>query len=204
MSALNATISDAKTALLNAIAELGLAINSEFVPFSQSRNKAQKYRSLNWRVTLTRNGREVVTTDYSAGVGHCSDYTRRMRPAYEQRLCEEFETEKGKEARMMVSLSHVMARSVPNPSNDANERRARPMVPKLMLPDTADVVHSLIVDASVLDSSGFESWAADFGYDTDSREAEKTYRACLEIALKIRAGIGEHGLEKLRNAAQDY
>ena len=30
------------------------------------------------------------------------------------------------------------------------------------------------------------------------------YRACLDIALKLRAAIGEDGLAKLREAAQDY
>jgi hypothetical protein len=57
---------------------------------------------------------------------------------------------------------------------------------------------------SVLDSGSFEEWAADYGFDTDSRKAETTYRACLDIALKLRNGIGEDGLRKLQEAFQDY
>ena len=47
-------------------------------------------------------------------------------------------------------------------------------------------------------------WAKDFGYDTDSRKAETTYRACLEIALQLRNGIGEAGFTRLQEASFDY
>lgn len=52
----------------------GVTLDSVFVPFSQSRNaKAEDgkpWESLNWRVTLKRNGREVLTTDYAQGVAY--------------------------------------------------------------------------------------------------------------------------------------
>jgi hypothetical protein len=70
-------------------------------------------------------------------------------------------------------------------------------------PDATDVLSSLCTDASVLDSSGFEDWASEFGYDTDSRQAESTYRACLEIALKLRAAIGDAALSELRELANE-
>lgn len=44
----------------------------------------------------------------------------------------------------------------------------------------------------------------ELGYDPDSRKAEAIYKACLEIALKLRNALGEDGLAKLREAAQDY
>jgi hypothetical protein len=76
--------------------------------------------------------------------------------------------------------------------------------PALEKPSAADVLYSLALDASVLDSATFEEWASELGYDPDSRSAEKIYRACLEIALKLRAAIGDAGLEQLREAFQDY
>ena len=50
--------------LESAIAELGLTIVSEFIPFSQSRNrkpvKPMSDRSMNWRVQVQRNGRTIL------------------------------------------------------------------------------------------------------------------------------------------------
>lgn len=56
----------------------------------------------------------------------------------------------------------------------------------------------------MLDSSTFEEWANEFGYDPDSRKAEVIYRACLEIALKLRNGLGEDRLRDLRELFTDY
>jgi hypothetical protein len=71
-------------------------------------------------------------------------------------------------------------------------------------PNALDVLHSLAMDSDVLDAGGFESWASDLGYDTDSRKAEQTYRACLDLALKLRAALGDSGLSDLRNAFEGY
>ena len=71
-------------------------------------------------------------------------------------------------------------------------------------PELRDVLYSLSMDASVLDSSCFEEWANELGYEADSRKAEGIYKACLDIALKLRNALGEAGLEKLRTACQDY
>jgi len=56
-----------------AMKELGLSLSYKFVPFSQSRNKAEKQPSLNWIITLTK-GSQSLTTDYGAGCGHCPSY----------------------------------------------------------------------------------------------------------------------------------
>jgi hypothetical protein len=68
----------------------------------------------------------------------------------------------------------------------------------------ADVLASLVMDSSAIDYSTYEEWAGDCGHDPDSRKGEAIYRACLEIALKLRNGLGEAGLAALREAAQDY
>jgi hypothetical protein len=172
------------------ISELGLTVESVFVPFSQSRNKGEKHPSLNWRVTIKRNGRDVVTTDYMAGCGHCPAYKADsktlggryslMRDGYIRWECEH-----GFKAayNMQVMMSD----------------RKHPLEP-----GTLDVLNSLVMDSDVLDAGGFEQWASDLGYDTDSRNAESIYRACLDIALKMRAGLGDAGLQSLRNAFEGY
>jgi len=58
-------------------------------------------------------------------------------------------------------------------------------------PTLADVLESLGMDwASIENSTAFEDWADELGYDTDSRKAEQTYRACQESALRCRQAIG--------------
>lgn len=201
-------------------AELGLTMAAQFVPFSQSRNAKPRedgkvWRSLNWRVTLEHwpagkpfnpgnKRRAILTTDYAAGEAHCPAYKtpQRFAPgrgsanvdrqANERRIAYECETGKRAGRASDHALGgdgfHVWASSDKRP----------------LLPELTDVIASLVMDAGVLDAGSFEEWASEYGYDTDSRSAEKTYRACLEIALKLRNGIGEAGLAKLREACQDY
>ncbi len=68
------TMQTSKERLSQAIEKAGLSVKSTFVPFSQSRNKDEKQPSLNWKVTLVHNGKDVITTDYMAGCAHCPAY----------------------------------------------------------------------------------------------------------------------------------
>jgi hypothetical protein len=166
-------------------AELGLSMKAEFVPWHQSRNSQERHRSLNWKVTLAKHGRDFLTTDYSAGEGHCPSY---------------------KQGDNTVDRVHAVRLECQTglPSYFINsgvftKRGGKPIMPKF-----ADVLYSLASDSDVLDAGGFESWAENYGYDSDSREAEAVYNACVKIALKLRGAIGEDGLRKLREACQDY
>lgn len=182
----------AKQELEAAIDSLKLGMRSEFVPWSKSRAfkpaaKSVTDLSLNWRVTLTRDGRDILTTDYGAGVAHCPSYPKGGRVSVDDDTAIRFECEKGLPAFVGASGT-LLTRATRKP----------------ILPDTPDVVYSLTLDASVLDAPTFEEWADQFGFDQDSRKAKASYRACLEIALKLRAGIGEDGLALLQEASQDY
>lgn len=163
---------------------LGLSVRAEFVPFSQSRNAKPSARtaemSLNWRVTLVKDGRDILTTNYSAGIAHCPSY---------------------KGGKMSVDTAEAIRRECETGRkySDLGVKKTAPILPK-----SEDVIYSLIMDSDVLNYSNFEDWAGDMGYDSDSRKAESIYRACLEIALKLRNGLGESGLATLRNAFQDY
>lgn len=73
--------------------------------------------------------------------------------------------------------------------NDYGRRRVLGGTPKP--PTAADVLSSLCSDARSADRVTFEDWCSEFGYDTDSRRAEKTYLACVEINAKLHALLGE-------------
>jgi len=190
-------MTDAKLKVLETARALGLTVEAEFVPWSKSRNKDERatdwsgkptkrpQRSLNWKVTLKRGDREILTTDYGAGTAHCPGYRQGDNSVDQARLIE-YETEVG--LMGFIGASGVLL----------------PKGGRKIVPDTADVIASLARDSDVLDAAGFEEWASDLGFDTDSRKAEAIYRACLEIALKLRAAIGEDGLTKLREAASEY
>lgn len=173
-----------------AIDKHGLTIESRFVPFSRSRNKAEKNKSLNWSVTLRKNGREVLTTDYSAGVAHC--------PAYQ-------EATKGKPFGRGMSVDEQKAIDLETETGKTHGKRGTIIGSgKPITPDSVNVIWCLIMDSGVLYSGGFEDWAADYGYDPDSRNAESIYRQCLESALKLQASLGAAALDELREAFQDY
>lgn len=163
---------------------LGLSIEATFVPWSKSRFFVEDApigdRSLNWKITLVRSGavrrENVLTTDYFAGIAHCPSYRSSARATLDYVGAITMETEHGKR------------------SNGG----------KSILPDEASVMASLLTDADVIDHASFESWASDLGYDTDSRKAEATYRACLAIGLALRNAVGDAGLADLRNAARDF
>lgn len=174
--------------LKQCIERLGLSISSEFVPFSKSRKAETNLRSLNWIITLVRNGRDILTTDYSAGIAHCPAYEASktkwpMKPDLQRAI--DVETETGKRAKTDFG-------GRPYPSCDSID------------PNPVDVIYSLAMESDVIDYAGFEDWAESFGYDTDSRNAEKIYNACLVTALKLRAAIGETAMNALRAAASEY
>lgn len=154
----------------------GVTVSAEFVPWSRSRNAAERSPSLNWRVTVKRNGRDILMTDYSAGMGHA--------PAY----------------KAAVGLKT----SIYNMERITRECETGKANNVAILPDSCDVLYSLLLDASVLDYPTYEDWASDFGYDTDSRNGEAIYHACLETALELRAGLGDAGLTALQQSTDGY
>jgi hypothetical protein len=56
-------------------------------------------------------------------------------------------------------------------------------------PQAYEVLGCLISDGSGTDQP-FEEWASDLGYDTDSRQAERTYKACADAGRRVRAFLG--------------
>lgn len=156
---------------------LELDYKAVFVPQSQSRNKDEKQRSLNWRVSLG-----PLTTDYMQGIGHVPGYKFNQRRTLEVVTRENVAAERGRYFPDTARSFHVGGKPIPAPELD-------------------DVLYCLISDASVLDYATFEEWADDFGYDTDSRKAEQIYRDCLALALQLRSFID---LDAAREAFKDY
>lgn len=65
-------------------------------------------------------------------------------------------------------------------------------------PELEEVLDSLASDAAgYLNARDFEDWASEYGYDTDSRRAEKTFAAVGQQVADLRRLLGQPALEEL-------
>lgn len=70
-------------------------------------------------------------------------------------------------------------------------------------PCAADVLYCLLNDRSAVGQT-FEQWAGNYGYDTDSRAAERIYNACIVNANKLDAIFSGGQQEELAELLADY
>ena len=175
--------SEAKQEIAKQLESMGLTMVAQFVPLSRSRNANEKSRTLNWRVTILHHGARVLTTDYSAGCAHTEAYKAPVNGPH------------GLGGRHCVMRDDAIR---------AECETGRTRSGKRVNLDIADVMYSLNAELVVLEFACFESWAAEYGYDADSRKAHAIYTGCLENALKLRAGIGQAKLDKLQELFTDY
>lgn len=65
-------------------------------------------------------------------------------------------------------------------------------------PTLHEVLDCLASDAiGVEQVSTFEEWAREYGYNTDSRKAERTWSVCLRQAQELRVLLGQIAFEQL-------
>lgn len=66
-------------------------------------------------------------------------------------------------------------------------------------PTASDVLNCLALDASGIESSAgtFEDWCDEYGYDPDSRKAERIFNECLEQTQRLRQFLGDEAFEAL-------
>ena len=98
-----------------------------------------------------------------------------------------FETEDLRRHSWMVTL-HWSGRMLSSCFNTGSEYRNGAWVPRY--PTATDVLGCLCSDAASADQT-FEQWCSDFGYDTDSRRAERCYHDIQESTRKLRRFLGE-------------
>lgn len=68
-----------------------------------------------------------------------------------------------------------------------------------------DVFSSILLDTSEIENGAdFEEWAGDLGFDTDSRKAERTYKACVAEWESLQAMFSQTEIDGLRELFEDY
>jgi hypothetical protein len=136
-----------------------------------------------WAVTILRDG-QAYQTEYSAGAGH-RYYPKRCRIVPLKY--------RGKP----VPFGHLDARSV---HDIERNKQSKPTQPNL-----ADVLYCIVSDAQdVAFGETFEEFAESFGYDTDSRSAEKCFNGCRDSYFAMIRLFGQRGFEELCELFQDY
>jgi hypothetical protein len=65
-------------------------------------------------------------------------------------------------------------------------------------PTAAEVLDCLASDAAGIENArSFEDWCSEYGYDTDSRRAEKTFKTCEHQASRLKTFLGDELFETL-------
>jgi hypothetical protein len=86
---------------------------------------------------------------------------------------------------------------------DANADRSVVSRYRIRKPTAADILDCLASDCSGIDNArGFEDWASDYGYDTDSRKALATYEQCVKQAAELQRLLGRDAYNELLNQTE--
>jgi hypothetical protein len=65
-------------------------------------------------------------------------------------------------------------------------------------PTAADVLDCLASDSAGAENArSFEEWAGEYGYDADSRQAKRIFKAVVRQAVKLREFLGAEAYERL-------
>ena len=172
--------------------ELGLTLSATFVPASTFKDDEWKRGAVNFTVKIKRGDWCAYHGPYAYGVGHLPGYVAKYA---DKLMCESIMT-----AMRDRGVWPIDGLTIFNNGQHPLNWRAAPVPAPLL----RDVMYSLLADYPVIDYGSFESWASDYGYDTDSRKAEQTYRACLDNALQLRAALGDSVIAELQELFQDY
>jgi hypothetical protein len=154
--------------------DFGLSVLVQYVPQKWEREKSQ----LKWNIALLHHGKEILRTQFSAGIAHLPSFKANARwtTDYDGALEREFLA-----------------------GRYATRGKWQPILPN---PD--DIVACLCSDAEAVDYATFADWARDLGLDDDSIKAKADYDACLDIGLRMRNSLSPVVFEKLREIYADW
>lgn len=152
------------------INESNIKMNVTQIP---ARPDGSDFDGYHYLVTLTR-GKEKMTVCYSMGYGHAQFDKHSIRRA---------ET-------LGASFSKYTFDRLYGQDKIAYAERCGVKV-IAPVPELADVLDNLASDAAGYENArSFEDWASDYGYDTDSRKAERIYSEIKKQVSELRRLLG--------------
>ena len=176
--------------LETAIEKAGITFHTEPAPANPHMDGSMPEGSLHFLCKIKNDTRLPVIeleTYYSVGPGIVESWVRKHGEPYARRLLKE-------------SKPPGQRRSI-----DEKENYEKAMAyGRKYRPTAADVIGCLLSDFTSLDcSDGFEDWASDLGYDTDSRKAERAYLLVQKQAVTFRRLAGAHYDKLVKAYEQD-
>jgi hypothetical protein len=170
----------AKAELAKAMQTHGVTITTVFLPFSKvpaDRTKSFS-ESVTWEYSVRKADKLVSQGLYSCGVG-CAKYNLPNSPLIPKW------NDKSIDATGFRKEIQASGQAYPI---------------KVLPPDSSDILGSLLLDASS-GSDLFEDFCLNYGYDTDSRKAEKTWLACRNTYVELVQIFGTDELSRLQEIA---
>jgi len=179
----------------------GLHVKYGFHYLGDNFNTEDSFRGDKWQVTFTNYRGHVENFEYTTGSGHRVSLDPRKSihtwPTTIIRHWSRLKELLGSEGRVWFDCrSVVQPNSVRVLADVVKSQRA-------VAPTQASVLYCLLGDSDVLDYT-FADWCDGFGYDTDSREAFRTYELCQINADKLKKVFSGKEIETLRELLEDY
>ena len=133
-----------------------------FLPYSQAKAKRGKdhYKSLNWLCTLKKNDKPIYEVDYSQGIANCPAYEKPFK--FKSGKIDHWKTDTAIDSEIENGRTF---------ETFGKQHRINP-------PSSGELLRCLLVDVSCVLYSDFESFCAEFGYDSDSRKAKNIFKEC--------------------------
>lgn len=148
--------------------------------------------AINWDIELS-NGRHTFKTQYSEGIGHFISLPHGQRHTLDVEAVYN-EIKSGKPFSVFGQKDYLY-------KHLTKRAPVKNGVAKITPPALEAVLSCLALDASALPLT-FEDWCAEYGYETDSRQAFAIWEACCNTARQLYAlGFSDDELQKLREEA---
>ena len=199
-------MNDTDAVILTAIKDLGLTVRCIFVPRSMSEDRDE---SVHWKVGVGSSTNQIgVSMDYVEGtwglpdeLGSCArtaEVIKAIAEIVETGTCANPRRfEDNNNLRLEFGM-WVVAPWAPRGT------KLRPGMLKLSLPDPVDIIWTLVQSTDALNYRNFECWSSAYGFDSDSRRAEKVYKKQVSLATAFLGLVGNDGLSKLQEAYEEY
>lgn len=161
------------------IAEHGLTMTSELVPENPNMDDMPKGSQHYYCTIVMESGEKSLSVYYSVGPHIVENWLFKHGPKVA------WTANEGAKRREVLRGRDTFGKKE---YFDATRKKYRP--------ELADLLNCLASDAPGTEDS-FEDWAANYGYDEDSRKAENTFRIDCKQARELRYLLGREAYETL-------
>lgn len=194
-----------KAAVANYTTEKGIGVGFKQIP-KVAASKDSGFRNspaAHWSVSLTHEGKELEF-QYHEGVGRFVKNSHLAKKSiWEDRMEKAFITRALDNAERVHTTHLTWEGKTWKNYDPLRVQLGNDGYLRLAPPHPAEVLYCICSDYAVMDYSSFEDWANSYGYDTDSRKAERIYRECLEQALKLKSILGPNVIAELQELTRE-